>query len=331
MRVGDLAQVLSQLPVPTDPNLLIGAATRDDAAVYRTSDDSALVVTTDFFMPVVDDPFDFGRIAAANALSDVWAMGAKPLLALNIVGFPREKLPLSVLTDILKGGDRVAREAGIVIGGGHSIDSPEPIYGLAVVGHVHPDRILGNSGAKPGDKLILTKPLGIGVLTTAIKRELATPDEIADATALMATLNRTAGEVFAAHHKDVSALTDVTGFGLLGHLLEMLDATGVGAEIQADGVPLIDAAIRCATAGAIPGGSKANLTFASERVRFAGAMSDDATRQLLLADAQTSGGLLAAVSPEACDAIVSALTAAGTPAAAVIGTVVSVDRGIVIR
>lgn len=325
MRVGDLAHVLAQLPVPQDPNLLIGTASRDDAAVYRLSDDNAVVVTTDFFMPVVDDPFDFGRVAAANALSDVWAMGATPLLALNIVGFPKDKLPLDVLAEILKGGSAVAAEAGIVIGGGHSIDAPEPIYGLAVVGQVHPDRILGNTGARPGDKLILTKPLGLGVLATAIKRGIATPKEVADATALMVTLNRAAGEVFSRHHAAVHALTDVTGFGLLGHLLEMLEATTTSAVLELGAVPFIAAAIAHTEGGAIPGGSRANLAHASARVSFTGAAADDDVRQLLLADAQTSGGLLAAVAPEHLEAIVADLRSAGAPVAAVLGTVTAPD------
>ena len=322
--------MLSQLPIPNDPNLLIGTATRDDAAVYRLSDDNAVVVTTDFFMPVVDDPFDFGRVAAANALSDIWAMGATPLLALNIVGFPRSKLPLDVLAEILKGGASVAAQAGIVIGGGHSIDAPEPLYGLAVVGQVHPDQILSNTGARPGDRLILTKPLGLGVLATAIKRGLASAEEITAATELMATLNRAAGEVFARHYAGVSALTDVTGFGLLGHLLEILEATNVGAQLDADAIPLIPAAIAHTRAGAIPGGSVANQAFVADRVQFTGAMADDAVRQLLLADAQTSGGLLAAVSPDACDAVLRDLRAAGVTVAAVIGAVVAGDMQITV-
>lgn len=255
---------------------------------------------------MVDDPYDYGRVAAANALSDVWAMGGRPLVALNLVGFPGKALPLSVLHDILRGGADVVQASGAVLLGGHSVEDNEPKYGLAVVGEVHPNRVFTNVGARPGDKLILTKPLGTGIVTTAIKRRQAEPGEIRDAIEVMATLNRAAGEVLASHARSVHACTDVTGYGFLGHLLEMLEGP-IGARIDAGAIPFLPAARRLVAAGVAPGGTRANLTVASKQVRWAKALREDAHTQLLLADAQTSGGLLAAVGPRACDRIVDAL------------------------
>lgn len=306
-----------------DANLLVGTETRDDAAVYRIDERTAIVCTTDFFTPVVDDPFDFGRIAAANALSDVWAMGARPLFALNLVAFPARDLPLEVLGRVLEGGAAVCTEANVPLVGGHSIDDKEPKYGLVVVGLIDPDAILRNTGALPGDRLILTKPLGSGVITTAIKRGLASAEEIAEVTELMAHLNRAAGEVFIANRARVHALTDVTGFGLLGHLLEMLEGSGVGAQLRAEAIPILPAARRVAAAGIFPGGTRANLRSAAARTRFLGASVQDEATQLLLADAQTSGGLLAAVAPEAAEEVVAQLRGAGTLAAADIGLVMA--------
>ena len=223
---------------PADPDLLVGYDTADDAAVYRLRDDLAVVVTTDFFTPIVDDPFDWGRIAATNALSDVYAMGGTPLLALNLVAWPREHLPFEMLARVLDGGATVARGAGCLIAGGHSIDDAEPKYGLAVVGTVDPAAVLTNAGARPGDALVLTKPIGIGAITTAVKRDLAPPDALATAIELMTTLN--AGGRAAATEIGVHAATDITGFGLLGHLREMAVASGTDAEIDLAAVPTID-------------------------------------------------------------------------------------------
>ena len=303
----------------------MGTATRDDAGVYLLNDDQALVVTTDFFTPIVDDPYDFGRIAAANALSDVWAMGAKPLVALNLVAFPTGTVPMEVLGRILDGGQDTITTAGAVLLGGHSIQDEEPKYGLAVVGVVHPDKILGNVGVQPDDVLVLTKPIGTGVITTALKRGLATEEEAQHATDTMATLNRTAGEVFANHHDAVHALTDVTGYGLLGHLLEMLGESDCGAEVSVQSVPLLPGARRLADADIFPGGSRANLKAAQSHTNQDAVSASDA---LLMADAQTSGGLLAAVAPESVDAICRDLEAAGCSTVARIGAISSEASGV---
>lgn len=292
----------------TDPNVLVHTDTKDDAAVYLLSEEMALVATTDFFTPVVDDPYAFGQIAAANALSDVYAMGARPIFALNLVGFPARKLPMTILGEILRGGADKVAEAGIAIVGGHSIDDPEPKYGLVVLGLVHPDELLRNKGARPGDALILTKPLGMGVITTAIKGGHTTPEEEAEIIALMAHLNRRAAEAIIAHGPAVHAMTDITGFGLLGHALEMLEASEVGAELDYAAVPILDSARRFAAAGRVPGGSKANLRAAEPRVDFGELPEPD---RILLADAQTSGGLLAAVEPGAAEQIAAELRSQG--------------------
>ena len=305
------------MPAITDDRVLVGPETRDDGGVYLLDENTALVLTTDFFTPVVDDATDFGRVAAANALSDIYACGAKPLVALNLVAYPSRTLPMELLGEIMLGGASVAAQAGIPILGGHSIDDPEPKYGLVVVGTVHPDAVLTNAGGKAGDVLILTKPLGSGVLTTAIKRQLASGAETQQVTDLMATLNKAAGEVFAAHHTHVNALTDVTGFGLLGHLLEMLEGAQLGAEVRASAVPVLDAARRYAEQGVIPGGSKANLKAVAERCDLDPNLGP--LEAQLLADAQTSGGLLAAVPEAHASAVPSDLEAAGASCAVVIG------------
>lgn len=294
-----------------DPNVLVGPETKDDAAVYRLDASKALVMTTDFFSPVVDDPFDFGRVAAANALSDVYAMGGTPVLALNLVAFPSNTLPMRVLQRILAGGAEVAGQAGATLVGGHSVEDPEPKYGLAVLGLVHPRRVFKNVGARPGDRLLLTKPLGSGIVTTAIKRKLARPADIRTVTRIMATLNRAAAQVLVEHHGSVHAVTDVTGYGLLGHLLEMLEGSKVAARIDASVIPVLPAARRLAARGVFPGGSKANLKTAGRRVVFRGALAEDEAVQLLLADAQTSGGLLAAVGARRAARLGAALADAG--------------------
>jgi selenide,water dikinase len=318
-----LAQVLRHVPVATDPRILVDAASCDDAAVYRVAPDRALVATVDFFTPVVDDPYDFGRIAAANALSDVYAMGGVPLFALNLVGWPRTTLPLDLLGEVLRGGQDVAREAGAFVLGGHSVDDPEPKYGMVAVGEVHPDRIVTVRGARPGDALVLTKPIGTGVLTTALKHDVLTAAELAPAIAVMTTLN--AGAARAMLRSGPHAATDVTGFGLLGHLHNMLRASGAAAEIRAAAVPLLPHARRAAESGAVPGGSKRNREALAEWVTFDGTV-DEASR-VLLTDAQTSGGLLIAIHTERADALVAALADEGAPAGAVIGRVLPGPAG----
>ena len=298
--------------------MLVGTATRDDAGVYQINDAQALVVTTDFFTPIVDDPYDFGRIAAANALSDIWAMGAKPLVALNLVAFPTDTLPIEVLGRILDGGLNVVQEAGAVLLGGHSIQDAEPKYGLAVVGMVHPERVLGNVGVQEGDVLILTKPIGTGIITTAIKRGLATPEEAAQATESMALLNKAAGETFADTYDAVHGLTDVTGYGLLGHLLEMLGDAPFDAELSISKLPLLAGARRLADEGIFPGGTRANLKAAGERVDTSEISESDA---LLVADAQTSGGLLAAISASEVERVEATLQRSGTQCISRIGTI----------
>jgi selenide, water dikinase len=289
----------------------VGHETRDDAAVYQLSPTEAIVETVDFFTPVVDDPYWFGRIAAANAFSDVWAMGGRPLFALNLVAFPVKQLPAEILAEILRGGSEAAAAAGAPVLGGHSIDDPEPKYGMAVTGLVHPDRILRNVGARPGDALILTKPLGTGILTTAIKRGIATPAQIAEVTAVMAELNRAAGEVLAASGA-VDALTDVTGFGLLGHAWEMAEGSGVVLRLESSQVRLLPGARELAARDVVPGGSKANLEWVRPHLRLAPGI--DRPLELLLADAQTNGGLLAAVRPERVDAVLRLLADRGVDA-----------------
>ena len=313
------------MPSLTDPRILVDASTRDDAAVYRLAPDRALVATVDFFTPIVDDAYDFGRIAAANAFSDLYAMGATPLIALNLVGWPRGKLPLDLLGDVLRGGQDVARQAGAFVLGGHSVDDPEPKYGMVAIGEAHPDRIVTLARARAGDVLILTKPIGTGVLTTALKRDLLTAADLTAAVASMTTLN--AGAARAMLAVGVDAATDVTGFGLLGHLHNMLAASGVSADVDAAAVPLLPGAAELASPemGAVPGGTGRNRDAVAPHVTFAPGV-DEPTR-VLLCDAQTSGGLLLAVPAERADALVAALKKEGTPAAARIGRVTAGPAG----
>lgn len=308
--------MLEGLPRLDDPNVLLGNETADDAGVYRVSPELALVQTVDFFTPIVDDPYAFGAVAAANAMSDVYAMGAEPFMALNIVGFPIDTLDPGILHRILQGAGDKCIEAGVAVLGGHSIDDPEPKFGLAVTGRVHPDRILLNSGGRAGDLLVLTKPLGVGILTTAIKRDRLPADEIEAVVAQMATLNRAPAE--AARKAGVHAATDVTGYGLLGHLLELARASGTGAEVWAKEVPvLFEPRVRELIADrVVPGGSRKNLAYLDGRAVFDSGLAE--TDRLILADAQTSGGLLLAVPEASADALTRALEAAGG-AAAVIG------------
>jgi selenide,water dikinase len=308
-----------------DPNLLVGFDTSDDAAVYKVRDDLAVVVTTDFFTPIVDDPFDWGRIAATNALSDIYAMGATPLLALNLVAWPREALSFALLAQVLDGGADVARDAQCLIAGGHSIDDAEPKYGLAVVGTVHPDHVLTNAGAQPGDALVLTKPIGLGIISTAVKRDIASSEDLARAVDVMTALN--AGARDAALEVGVHAATDITGFGLLGHLREMCVASGVGAVVDAGAVPVIDGVRELLAAGMVAGGTQRNHAFVAPDVNF-GDLTE--AEQLLLADAQTSGGLLLAVPRERADALVAACRAHGTLTAARVGTLTDEHPGRII-
>ncbi len=296
---------------------------RDDAAVVRLSADRALVLTTDFFTPIVDDAYAFGQIAAANAMSDVYAMGGRPLWCLNLVGWPREKLPLDLLGEVLKGGADVAARAGAVILGGHTIDDPEPKYGLVVVGEVHPDRITTNAGARAGDRLVLTKAIGTGIVATAIKNGAAGADAVAAATASMTALNDGAAQ--AAGEVGVHAATDVTGFGLLGHLGSMLAASGVAAEVWAGAVPRLVGVRRLAEEGHVPGGTRRNLEALAPTTTFDPGL--DEIERIVLADAQTSGGLLLAVPGPGAGRLLNALRAHKTLAAAIIGTVTTGRAG----
>ena len=307
----ELADVLQHLgrDLPVDPRLLVGSDTGDDAAVYQLDDRTALVFTTDFFTPIVDDAYDWGRIAAANALSDVYAMGGRPLLALNIVGWPREALPLDLLGRVLEGGADVVRAAGAIVAGGHTIDDPEPKYGMAVVGIADPERLVTNASARAGDVLFMTKPLGLGVISTAIKNQVAPPDVIAQAIDTMTTLNAAGSEAMLA--AGVSAGTDVTGFGLLGHMHRMLLASGVSATIRASDVPVIDGARELAQAGQIPGGSKRNRRYVEPAVMFEDGVDEIA--RVLLTDAQTSGGLLISCPAEHAGRLDDELAARGVP------------------
>jgi selenide,water dikinase len=305
-----------------DPRVLVDAATRDDAAVFLLSPERALVSTVDFFTPIVDDPSAWGAIAAANALSDIYAMGATPLFGLNLVGWPREQLPFEVLGKVLEGAAQVARQANCLVLGGHSIDSVEPTFGMAVVGEVHPDRMLTNAGACAGDRLVLTKPLGTGILATALKRDALLETGMAEAVRSMITLND--GAARAALRVGVSAATDVTGFGLLGHLTNILEASKVAAEIAFDSIPVLPHARSLASRGVIPGGTQRNLA-AAERVEWASELT--ATDRYLCVDAQTSGGLLLVVPPEHESALLEALIQEQTPAAAVIGRIVTGSPG----
>ena len=305
------------LPPIVDAALLVGAKTFDDAAVYRLSDQLALVQTVDFFTPVVDDPYDFGRIAAANAFSDVYAMGGRPLTALNIVCFPSGVLPLEYLGRILEGGAETARLAGATIVGGHTIDDPEPKYGMAVTGLVTPGEELTNAAAVPGDLLVLTKPLGTGIVATAIKQGKASTQAVLAATASMAALNKGGAEV--ARRYGVRALTDITGFGLLGHLTEMCRASGVAAEVWFDRLPVLPAAVPLVQADVVPGGTRRNLEYVQPWTDFDVALQP--WQRLLAADAQTSGGLVLSVPVTRVDDVLRGLNEEGTPAAAIVGRV----------
>ncbi len=320
--MSELAQVLRHLVPVEDPNALVGATTGDDAAVYRLAPDRAVVVTADFFTPIVDDAFDFGRIAAANALSDIYAMGARPLFGLNLVGFPRKLLFEGLLEEILAGGGEVCREAGIPVLGGHSIDDAEPKFGMVAIGEVHPDRLMSNDGARVGDLLVLTKPLGTGIITTAIKADAAPEPLVRQAIETMTTLNRGASEVMM--RVGASACTDVTGFGLLGHLRNMLRASGVAARVTSSTVPLLPGLTPLVEAGHVPGGTGRNQGDLARDVTWADGLTD--TDRVLLNDAQTSGGLLISVPASSADKLLAELETKA-PVAVVVGEVTEGEPG----
>lgn len=321
----DLAELLSQLAPVEDPRLLVGTKTGDDAAVYQLDEERALVQTVDFFTPIVDDPYTYGQIAATNALSDVYAMGGIPLTALNIVGIPEEKVTTDVALEILKGGADKVKEAGALLVGGHSIRAQEPIYGLSVTGVIHPTKVLANATAKEGDILILTKPLGTGIITTAIKKEKASPRQVEEAVQSMTTLNK-AGHLLS-EKGFVNGMTDVTGFGLLGHLHGMAKASGLTAEIDFEEVSLMEGVLDLIQIGCVPGGTKSNYDFAKGFVKWEDSFKED--EKLILADAQTSGGLLLSVSEDKSDEVLKLLGEERTLASAVIGRMVSGKNGVI--
>jgi len=315
-----------RLTPPDSPNLLVGAASGDDAAVYRLSDERALVVTTDFITPVVDDARDWGRVAAANAVSDIYAMGGTPLLGLNLVCWNTEELSNDLLGDVLLGGQDIAHECGFVVAGGHTVDDPEPKFGMAVVGDVHPDKMLTNAGLRAGQSLVLTKPLGIGIITTAQKRDVVDAATMQAAITSMTTTN--AAGAAAAVAAGASGATDVTGFGLLGHAGRMAQESGVGLEIVVDDVPVIEGAAELAADGVVPGGTGRNLAWIEEWLDIGVGVDDlDVT---ILADAQTSGGLVFGVDPDQANDVVAGLVADGHTAA-VIGRAVDGAGRIALR
>jgi selenide,water dikinase len=304
---------------PTDENVLVGLDRADDAGVYRLSDDLALIQTVDFFTPIVDDPYWFGQIAAANALSDVYAMGGVPKTAMNLVGFPLKTMDISILRQIIQGGIDKMVEAQVVLVGGHSVEDSELKYGLSVTGFVHPERFLVKKNLKQGDALILTKPLGTGIINTAIKGGLASDELIERVTRLMAALNRSAADVMAAY--PVHACTDITGFGLLGHLAEMVCGSGHSLLVQVAKVPILPEASEYAAMGLVPAGAYHNKTFREHMVSFEASV--DALMRDILFDPQTSGGLLISVAGERAEALVADLMAKGIDQAAVIGSVIA--------
>ena len=314
---------MADLPLETDPNLLVGRETSDDAGVYKIRDDLALIQTLDFFTPIVNDPYRFGQIAAVNALSDVYAMGGRPLTAMNIVGFPKKTMDKSILKEILRGGLEKIHEAGALLVGGHSIDDAELKYGLSVTGIVHPDRVMTNAGARPGDRLILTKPLGTGIIATALKGKFASPEAEEAMIAIMVELNRVGAEVM--EEIGARACTDITGFGLLGHALEMAVASKVGMVLWASRVPIIPFALEYARAGMVPAGTYANRNYCQQSLTVDTAIPSQILD--ILADAQTSGGLLIAVAEKKAAALVEKLQGRGVLAAALIGEITAGPPG----
>ena len=313
---GVLADLLKRsVPLPAFPDLLVGTETADDAAVYRLNDEQAIIATTDFFMPIVDDPYDFGRIAATNALSDVYAMGGKPILALALVGMPINVLPHDVIAAVLRGGEDVCTQAGIPVAGGHSIDSVEPIYGLAALGVIHPQRVKRNAGARAGDVLVLGKPLGVGVLSAALKKSQLDDAGYREMIANTTKLNRPGTDLAAL--PGVHALTDVTGFGLLGHTLELARGAGLSAHLRYADLPWLTGVEAFADAGVITGASGRNWASYGESVGLSAGLPERA--RALLTDPQTSGGLLVSCTPESVDDVLAIFRADGFDRAAVIG------------
>ena len=323
MSLTELGDVLKRLPQPNDPNLLVGINTADDAGVYKLTDEIALIQTVDFFTPIVDDPYTYGQIAAANSLSDVYAMGGKPLTAMNIVGFHHKFFSNDVLVEILTGGFDKAKEAGAVIVGGHTIMDEELKYGLSVTGIVHPNKIVTNAGARPGDRLILTKPLGTGIISTALKSGKNLDNLMQQAIHVMVTLNKTASEVM--QEIGVHACTDITGFGLLGHGYEMAAGSKVGFKIWASQVPIFDEAIQLIKEGYVPGGTSNNRYYLSDKVILPDSL--DWEHATLLFDAQTSGGLLISVPGEKADQLIQELHRRNVETAVMIGEVVADHPG----
>jgi selenide, water dikinase len=308
---------VKSLPVSIDENLIIGMDRPDDAGVYRVSDNLALIQTLDFFTPVVDDPYSFGQIAAANSLSDVYAMGGEPKLAMNIICFPVGTMDVSVLEEVLKGGSDKMREAGVLLVGGHSVEDAEIKYGLSVTGFVHPDKVLRNTGAKPGDVLVLTKPIGTGIIATAIKASVAGSETIEHVIKLMSELNRKPAEIMKKYN--VHACTDVTGFGLIGHAAEIIEATGSGIILHADKIPVMQEALEFASMGFIPAGAYRNRDF---RIAIIENQGIDDDRLMCLFDPQTSGGLLIALPFFEADALVKELKESGIGCATIIGEII---------
>ena len=301
-----LSQVLRHLPVTQNPNLMVGLGTSDDAAVYKINKNQALISTLDFFTPMVDDPYLYGQIAAANSLSDVYAMGGKPLLALNIVCFP-DCLPTSVLGEMLRGGADKAIEAGCIIAGGHTVRDDEPKYGLAVTGLAHPDDIIANAGAQAGDLLLLTKPLGTGIINTGIKAGLVSSEALQTAVLSMSSLNKAASEAMLRH--GANACTDITGFGLLGHAAEMAEASGVSLQIKGQAVPLLPETMEMARMGLIPAGAYDNRKYLEGKILFHGELKPE--EELALYDPQTSGGLLISIPESGAGVLVDELKGKG--------------------
>ncbi len=312
MGPGALAQVLRPLTQRHDPNVLVGLQTSDDAAVYRLSDDLAMIQTVDFFTPVVDDPYTYGAIAAANSMSDVFAMGGDVLMALNIAAFP-EDLPEEIIARIFEGGADKAAEAGIVIAGGHTVTDDEPKYGLVVTGTIHPDKILTKAGAKPGDRLYLTKPIGIGVITTALKAEAAEPRHVDGAVASMLRLSQTASRIL--REVGVNACTDITGFGLAGHAIEMIERSNVRMRLRSAEIPLLEGAERYAREGRLPGGAGRNVAYYTTRTAPKVEVEDGVPQTImdLLFDPETSGGLLISVSADRASALEQGFAQASEP------------------
>jgi selenide,water dikinase len=323
-----LSQILEGLPqAGMFPDLLVGLESSDDAAVYRLNDTQAIIATTDFFMPIVDDAYDFGSIAATNALSDIYAMGGQPILALAVVGMPIDKLPLETIQQILAGGATVCKSAGIPIAGGHSIDSPEPIYGLVVLGVVHPDRVKCNNKAQAGDVLILGKPIGIGVLSAALKKDELCAEGYQQMIDITTQLNRTGTAL--SNIEGVHAMTDVTGFGLLGHLLEVCRGSQLQAQVEFNRIPLIDTALKLAQDGYATGAAARNWSSYAESVALGGDITE--WQRKLLCDPQTSGGLLVSCAPESVSMVLAAFNSDGFRQASIIGSMQTGSAQVTVR